>query len=74
MYDQRLKEALPRVEERVAAALARAGRSDAVRLVAVTKGHPVAAVAAAAAAGVRDVGENRVQELDEKRARCRTRP
>lgn len=68
MYDERLSEALPRVEERVAAALSRAGRTGAVRLVAVTKGHPAEAVLAAHAAGLRDVGENRVQELDEKRA------
>jgi PLP dependent protein len=68
MYDQRLKSNLPRVEERVATALARSGRGDRVRLVAVTKGHPAAAVEAAAAAGLRIVGENRVQELEEKRA------
>jgi PLP dependent protein len=68
MYEQRLKSNLPRVEERIAAALARAGRGDSVRLVAVTKGHPAAAVEAAATAGLRIVGENRVQELEEKRA------
>jgi PLP dependent protein len=68
MYERRLREALPRVEERIAAAQARAGRSVAVRLVAVTKGHPAEAVVAAHAAGIEDVGENRVQELDEKRA------
>jgi PLP dependent protein len=67
MYERRLRENLPRVEERVAAAVARAGRSDGVRLIAVTKGHPPSAVQAAYAAGVRDVGENRVQELEEKR-------
>lgn len=48
-------------------ALERSGRRDAVRIVAVTKGHPAAAVRAAAAAGLHDVGENRVQELDAKR-------
>ena len=37
-----------------------------VRIVAVTKTHPAAAVRAAAAAGLRDVGENRVQEALEK--------
>jgi len=46
-----------------------AGRApDATRLVAVTKGHPVEAVAAAVAAGARDVGENYVQEAVAKRA------
>ncbi|CAN5779255.1 YggS family pyridoxal phosphate-dependent enzyme [soil metagenome] len=67
MYDQRLKENLPGVEERMAAAMARSGRSGVVRLVAVTKGHPAEAVVAAAGAGLADIGENRVQELDEKR-------
>jgi hypothetical protein len=38
-----------------------------VSLVAVTKGHPLEAVEAAWAAGVTDVGENRVAELEEKR-------
>lgn len=68
MYEQRLRESLPRVQERITAARERAGRTDNVRLVAVTKGHPAAAISAAAAAGLLDVGENRVQELEEKRA------
>ena len=66
MYDARLRENLPRVEERISQALERAARRNEVRLVAVTKGHPVAAVRAAIAAGLKDCGENRVQELDEK--------
>jgi PLP dependent protein len=68
MYEARLKESLRGVEERIGSALQRAGRTDAVRLVAVTKGHPVEAVRAAWRAGLLDVGENRVQELEEKRA------
>ena len=48
---------------RIARAAARAGRSaDGVRLVAVSKTFPLAAVAAAARAGLADFGENRVQE------------
>jgi pyridoxal phosphate enzyme (YggS family) len=66
MYDARLRETVPQVRERIARALERAGRSDAVTLVAVTKGHPVAAVRAAVDAGLGVLGENRVQELDEK--------
>jgi pyridoxal phosphate enzyme (YggS family) len=54
------------VEERVRRALERAGRSDDVRLVAVTKSHPVDAVRAAIAVGLKDCGENRVMELAEK--------
>jgi len=63
MYDARLRENLPRVEERIRQARHRAGRPDEVRVVAVTKGHSVAAVRAALAAGLEDLGENRVNEL-----------
>src|SRR5215211_6057125 len=67
MYEERLKETLPGVEERIAAALARSGRAPPVRIVAVTKGHPVEAISAAVRAGLRAIGENRVQELEAKR-------
>jgi PLP dependent protein len=46
----------------IAAARARGGHGQAVRLVAVTKTFGPDAVAAAWAAGVEDVGENKVQE------------
>jgi pyridoxal phosphate enzyme (YggS family) len=53
--------------ERIAAAAARAGRdAREVTLVAVTKTHPFALVREAARAGLRDFGENRVQEAEEK--------
>ncbi len=56
-------ERLARVRERLAAACERADRdAAAVTLVAVSKGHSVEAVHAAAAAGVRHFGENRIQE------------
>jgi hypothetical protein len=55
---------LQRVEARLAAACARAGRPRAaVTLVAVTKTVPVEVAAELAALGVRDLGENRPQEL-----------
>jgi len=54
------------VRERIERARERAGRSDPVTLVAVTKTHPADAVRAVKEAGVADVGENRVQELEEK--------
>ncbi len=66
MYSVKLRENLPRVEERIAGALARVGRADAVGSVAVTKTHPAEAVRAALAAGLHSSGENRVQELDRK--------
>jgi pyridoxal phosphate enzyme (YggS family) len=56
------------VRSRIAAAAGRAGRDPAqVTLVAATKGHPAAGVEAAAAAGVREFGENYVNELAAKR-------
>lgn len=58
---------LQRVRERLAEAERAAGRAQGtVRLVAVSKTWPASAVAEAAAAGQRDFGENRVQELEEK--------
>jgi pyridoxal phosphate enzyme (YggS family) len=67
-YGERLESTWPRVAGRIAAASDRAGRSDAVVVVAVTKTHPADAVLAARDAGLRCCGENRVQELAEKRA------
>ena len=57
------------VRARLAAAAARSGRSAAdVRLVAVTKGHPLERAREAAAAGLTDLGESRVQEALAKQA------
>jgi len=57
------------VRERIGAAAARSGRAgEEVRLVAVTKGVDVARIEQAIAAGVTDIGENRVQEARSKRA------
>jgi pyridoxal phosphate enzyme (YggS family) len=55
------------VRAEIADACARAGRSpEEVSLVGVSKTHPPEAVAAAVRAGLRDVGENRVQEAASK--------
>lgn len=60
---------LAAVRGRIAAAAARAGRrADDVTIVAVTKGHPLERVREAAAAGLLDVGESRVQEARQKQA------
>jgi len=57
------------VRERIARAAERASRPPGdVTLVAVSKTHPPEAVRAAFAAGVRDFGENRVQEAEPKMA------
>jgi pyridoxal phosphate enzyme (YggS family) len=50
------------VQERIGAAAVRGGHRQQVTIVAVTKTHGPEAVHAAWAAGVRDVGENKVQE------------
>ncbi len=69
MYEARLRAALPGVRQAIAEAALRGGRRAAdIRLVAVTKSHPIDAVEAAARVGLEDVGENRVEELEWKRA------
>lgn len=57
---------LARVREDIARVQMAEGVRGDVRIVAVTKGHPLEAVRAALAAGLADVGENRVQEALEK--------
>lgn len=58
------------VRDQIAERQRRGGWSHPVRIVAVTKGHPVDAVSAALEAGLADVGENRVQEALAKQAEC----
>ena len=56
------------LEARISAACARSGRSRTdVRLVAVTKTFPASDVDRAVAAGMTDLGENKVQEARDKR-------
>jgi pyridoxal phosphate enzyme (YggS family) len=55
------------VRERIQQACLRSGRQlDEVTIVGVTKSHPAEAVRALLSAGVGNIGENRVQELEEK--------
>src|SRR5918911_3959646 len=54
--------------ERISAAVTRGGHGQQVTIVAVTKTHGPGAVRAAWEAGLRDVGENRVQEAVKKMA------
>jgi pyridoxal phosphate enzyme (YggS family) len=68
MTDETIAGRLAAVRAAVAAAAVAAGRPpDAVKLIAVSKTHPAAAVAEAVAAGQLTFGENRVQELEQKR-------
>jgi pyridoxal phosphate enzyme (YggS family) len=63
----RVDAGLRQVRERIAEAATRRGRAvDEVQLVGVSKGNPPELVAEAVAAGLRDVGENRVQEAAAK--------
>ena len=66
MYED-IPQRLARVRERIADAAGRSGRRPGdVRLIAVSKTHPIDAVRAAAEAGQRDFGENKVQEALQK--------
>lgn len=62
-----IRENIDRVHERIASACARAERREgAVRLIAVSKTFPADSIRAAFEAGLRDFGENRVQEMAAK--------
>jgi PLP dependent protein len=61
-----LADRLARVRERIAERQAAAGWSHPVRIVAVTKGHGPDTIRSALAAGLAEVGENRVQEARAK--------
>ena len=62
-----VRENVRKVRERIAQAAARAGRKpEDITLLAVTKFHPAEAVLEAYGAGIRDFGENRVQEAMQK--------
>lgn len=64
---EKLTDNLARVRERVRRAAERAGRDpEDVTILAVTKGVDAATIEAALAAGVTDIGENRVQEARSK--------
>jgi len=63
-----VKENLKSIEERISAACARSGRSRSdVLLLCVTKTKPIEMLEEAYAAGYRDFGENKVQEITKKR-------
>ena len=63
-----IKENVAQVQERIAAACRRSGRGpDDVKLVAISKTFPPECIRGAYEAGLRDFGENRVQEAAAKR-------
>lgn len=72
---RQLAENLARVEERISAACAKAGRPrDEVTLIVVTKTYPASDVRLLAELGVRQVAENRDQEAAPKAAECADLP
>ncbi|HXH92087.1 MAG TPA: YggS family pyridoxal phosphate-dependent enzyme [Thermoanaerobaculia bacterium] len=63
-----IRDNIAAVEERIARACVRAGRArEDVKLVAVSKTFPAEFVDEAIAAGITDIGENRVQEARDKK-------
>ena len=69
--EDELRSNLQQARERIEKACQAAGRSpDEVTLVAITKTFPVSDVRALADLGIRDVGENREQELKTKAPDC----
>jgi pyridoxal phosphate enzyme (YggS family) len=69
MIQTLVRENLPRIQERIARAAARAGRrAEEITLVGVSKTHPTSAIREAYETGIRHFGENRVQEWEGKRA------
>jgi pyridoxal phosphate enzyme (YggS family) len=63
-----IRQNLLQIQERIAAAAARAGRRpEDITLIGVSKTHPAIAIQEAFQAGVRHFGENRVQEWEVKR-------
>lgn len=72
--EHRITPALARIEERIAAACLRSGRGrEELRLMGVSKFHPLEAVEEARKAGLLLFGENRVQEGTEKFSAYRER-
>lgn len=63
---QDLPKRVAEIRRRIGEAVTRGGHGQQVRLIAVTKTHGPEAVSAAMAAGIADVGENKVQEAMEK--------
>ncbi|MDZ4722192.1 MAG: YggS family pyridoxal phosphate-dependent enzyme [Roseiflexaceae bacterium] len=64
---EQIAENIANIRQQIATAAQQAGRSPAeIMLIGVTKTHPAAIVEQALAAGLADVGENRVQEAESK--------
>ena len=55
------------LQDRIASACAKSSRSHSdIRVIVVTKTHPIETIQAVIDCGIRDIGENRVQEIEQK--------
>jgi len=69
MTQTSIRDNLRQIQERIARAAGHAGRrAEEITLIGVSKTHPASAIREAYEAGVRHLGENRVQEWEGKRA------
>lgn len=66
MFKISIKDNLEDINKRIEKAKLTAGRSDEVKLIAVTKTVEVETIKEALELGITDIGENRVQELEKK--------
>ena len=61
-----LKDKVGRVKERIAEAQQRSGNKTPVKIVAITKTHPASIISDVRDVGLDTIGENRIQEAEEK--------
>ena len=61
-----LKDKVERVKERIAEAQQRSGNKTSVKIVAITKTHPASIISDVRDVGLDTIGENRIQEAEEK--------
>ena len=61
-----LRDKVERVKERIAEAQQRSGNKTPVKIVAITKTHPSSIISDVRDVGLDTIGENRIQEAEEK--------
>ena len=65
-----LKDNVESVKERILNAQIRSGNKTPVKIIAITKTHPATIINEAIGAGLDEIGENRIQEAEEKFPQC----
>jgi pyridoxal phosphate enzyme (YggS family) len=66
----KIKEKVETVRERIASAQQRSDNIAPVKIVAITKTHPASIIAEIKRAGLETIGENRIQEAEDKFSQC----